>query len=91
MAPDRIADSCRRAPRSGGGKRQGRRGQIDRRGERRTGDAAAGWRIGLMDADVYGPSVAMMVGRNIESSSRPNAASSRWKVLVSLHLDGFVR
>src|ERR1700682_3539991 len=23
---------------------------------------AAGWRIGLMDADVYGPSVAMMVG-----------------------------
>jgi ATP-binding protein involved in chromosome partitioning len=24
--------------------------------------AAAGWRVGLMDADVYGPSVAMMVG-----------------------------
>jgi ATP-binding protein involved in chromosome partitioning len=24
--------------------------------------SAAGWRIGLMDADVYGPSVAMMVG-----------------------------
>ncbi len=24
---------------------------------------ALGWRIGLMDADVYGPSVAMMVGR----------------------------
>ncbi len=23
---------------------------------------ALGWRIGLMDADVYGPSIAMMVG-----------------------------
>ena len=23
---------------------------------------ALGWRVGLMDADVYGPSVAMMVG-----------------------------
>ena len=24
--------------------------------------ASLGWRVGLMDADVYGPSVAMMVG-----------------------------
>jgi ATP-binding protein involved in chromosome partitioning len=32
---------------------------------------AAGWRIGLMDADVYGPSVAMMVGAERQAQITP--------------------
>jgi ATP-binding protein involved in chromosome partitioning len=34
--------------------------------------AAAGWRVGLMDADVYGPSVAMMVGADGQVSVTPS-------------------
>lgn len=32
---------------------------------------AAGWRVGLMDADVYGPSVAMMVGAERQVALTP--------------------
>jgi ATP-binding protein involved in chromosome partitioning len=36
------------------------------------GLAALGWRVGLMDADVYGPSVAMMVGAGKQVSVTPD-------------------
>jgi ATP-binding protein involved in chromosome partitioning len=42
--------------------------------------ASLGWRIGLMDADVYGPSVAMMLG---SSDARPGSTQAHEQVRIT--------
>ena len=44
---------------------------------------ALGWRVGLMDADVYGPSVAMMVGTEGKVNLTPSGKSYRWRDTAS--------
>lgn len=45
--------------------------------------AAEGYRVGLLDADIYGPSQAMMLG--IEDDTRPKVVDGKWFTPVAAH------
>lgn len=45
--------------------------------------AAEGYRVGLLDADIYGPSQAMMLG--IEDNTRPQVVDGKWFTPVAAH------
>ena len=53
---------ARRPPHGRGGQRQGRRGQIHRFGQPGLRLAAFGRGVGLLDCDIYGPSIPLMMG-----------------------------
>ena len=57
--------------------RQGRRRQVDgRRATSRSASHAHGLKVGLLDADIYGPSMPRLFGIARQAASRSTAASS---------------
>ena len=63
---------------------QGRRRQVDHRRQPRAGLQANGLRVGILDADIYGPSMPRLLKHLRPAASRSTArSSSRWRITAS--------